>query len=87
MWLCWLPVLMDALTSVSQHCGEDRGRISVSQWDFPLQSARTTREEGNSHNSTVAELRGALRSRRSFLFHKSIQALLNQPCTNKAAVF
>lgn len=22
MWLCWLPVLMDALTSVSQHCGE-----------------------------------------------------------------
>lgn len=23
MWLCWLPVLMDALTSVSQHCGED----------------------------------------------------------------
>lgn len=25
MWLCRLPVLMEALTSVSQHCGEDRG--------------------------------------------------------------
>lgn len=34
MWLCRLPVLMDALTSVSQHCEKGRGGILVSQCDF-----------------------------------------------------
>lgn len=26
MWLCWLPVLMEALISVSQHCGAGHRR-------------------------------------------------------------
>lgn len=73
MWLCWLPVLMDALTSVSQHCGEERGGILVSQCDFPLRSGSTTREETSSHNSTLTKLWGAFESHESFLLNKSIQ--------------
>lgn len=84
MWLCRLPVLMDALTSVSQHCGEDRGRILVSQWDFPLQSGSTTREEANSHNSTVTKLQGAFRSthlfRRFLISPAQTKLTVSEPC-------
>lgn len=59
MWLCWLPVLMDALTSVSQHCGGHGEEILVSQCDFPLQSSNATGVEAASHTCTSTERGGA----------------------------
>lgn len=60
MWLCWLPVLMDALTSVSQHCGGNRGGVVlVSLCDFPLQPDTAACGETFSHHAHEHDSGGA----------------------------
>lgn len=69
MWLCWLPVLMDALTSVSQHCGGNRGGVVlVSLCDFPLQPDTAACGETFSHHAHEHDSGGAFENHWSLLF-------------------